>query len=146
MYWAIYKYGYQPYTHPSEALPGNLDLTTKVLNACVALQTWAQKKQTNILLNDDAVSMIDAIIGIAIGLIVLVAVFSLAPVIGFNIDASTSIPAGSQWNATTNPDMTTGNELWTQNSTLLILALMVSILGLVIYSIMRIRDGSTGGQ
>jgi ABC-type Fe3+ transport system permease subunit len=97
-------------------------------------------------LNDDAASMIDAIIGIAIGLIVLVAVFSLAPVIGFNIDASTTIPAGSQWNSTTNPDMTTGNELWTQNSTLLILALMVSILGLVIFSIMRIRDGSTGGQ
>ena len=123
-----------------------LDLATKALNACVALQTWAQKKQTNILLNDDAASMIDAIIGIAIGLIVLVAVFSLAPVIGFNIDESTTIPAGSVWNATTNPDMTTGNELWTQNSTLLILALMVSILGLVIYSIMRIRDGSTGGQ
>jgi len=116
-----------------------LEVTKTVLNACVALKTRAKEKQNEILLNDDAIGMIDAVIGMAIGLIVLVAVFSIAPVVGSNIDASVTIPASSQWNSTTNADMTTGVEIWTQNSALLILAVMVSILSLVIFAIMRIR-------
>ena len=90
-------------------------------------------------LNDEGVSMIDGAIGVSIGLIVLVAIFSIAPLIGSSIDTSTTIPAGSQWNATTNTDLTTGVDLWTQNASLLALAVMVSILSLVIYSIMAIR-------
>jgi len=90
-------------------------------------------------LTDDGVSMIDGAIGVAIGLIVLVAIFSIAPVIGSNIDQSTTIAAASQWNSTTNTDLTTGVDLWQQNSSLLALAVMVSILSLVIFSIMAIR-------
>ncbi|EJG06658.1 hypothetical protein Metli_0694 [Methanofollis liminatans DSM 4140] len=116
-----------------------METAKTVLTALVAIKARAIEKQNAILLNDDAVGMIDAVIGMAIGLIVLVAVFSIAPVIGSNIDSSVTIPAGSQWNSTTNADMTTGVEIWTQNSALLILAVMVSILSLVIFSIMRIR-------
>jgi hypothetical protein len=116
-----------------------------VLRACVSLKAWAEAKQRSILLNDDGFGMIDAVTGTAIGIITLVAVFSIAPVIGFNIDNSVSIPATSQWNSTTNADMTTGAEIWTQTSSLLILAVMVSILSLVIFAIMRMRPAQ-GGQ
>lgn len=134
-----------PYPSISEALTDTVDVTEKVVRALVTIKTKAIEKQNDILLNDEAVGMIDAVIGIAIGLIVLVAVFSIAPVIGSNIDSSVTIPATSQWNATTNADMVTGVEIWTQNSALLILAVMVSILSLVIFAIMKINGGQ-GGQ
>lgn len=134
-----------PYPSISEALTDTVDVTEKVVRALVTIKTKAIEKQNDILLNDEAVGMIDAVIGIAIGLIVLVAVFSIAPVIGSNIDSSVTIPATSQWNATTNSDMVTGVEIWTQNSALLILAVMVSILSLVIFAIMKINGGQ-GGQ
>lgn len=47
-------------------------------------------------LNDEGVSMIDGAIGVAIGLIVLVAIFSLAPVIGSAIDSSITLPGNTQ--------------------------------------------------
>ena len=90
-------------------------------------------------LTDDGVSMIDGAIGVAIGLIVLVAIFSIAPIIGSNIDASTTIGGASQWNSTTNEDLTTGSDLWIQNSSLLGLVVMVFVLSIVISSIMKIR-------
>lgn len=120
-----------------------MDPLKHVLVAALAMKAWAEEKYTKIALNDEGVSMIDAAIGIAIGLIVLVAVFSLAPVIGSNIDSSVNVPAGSQWNATENTDMITGDSLWTQNAGLLALAVMVSILSLVIFSIMAIRNRGT---
>jgi len=96
-------------------------------------------------LNDKGTLMLDSLqpietaIGVAIGLIVVVAIYTIAPIIGSNIDASTTIAAASQWNSTTNTDLTTGVDLWTQNASLLALAIMVSILSLIIFSIMSIR-------
>ena len=89
--------------------------------------------------------MIDVAVTMAIGLIVLVAVFSIAPLIGSNIDSASTVPPGSQWNATENTEITTGVEIWEQNAGLLILAVMVSILSLIIWAIMRVR-GNTGGS
>lgn len=117
----------------------------KLLNICTSVKGWAETKQENLFFrNDSGVSMIDAAISLAVGLIVLVAVFSLAPLIGSNLDMAGQVPPGSQWNTTENADLPTGVEVWEQNATLLILAVMVSILSLVIWSIMRVR-GDTGG-
>ena len=109
------------------------------------MKGWAETKQENLFFrNDSGVSMIDAAISLAVGLIVLVAVFSLAPLIGSNLDMAGQVPPGSQWNITENPSIPTGVSVWEQNATLLVLAVMVSILSLVIWSIMRVR-GDTGG-
>jgi len=80
------------------------------------------------LLNDKGNMMLDGVIVIGIGLIVLVAIFSIAPIIGSSIDESTVIVATSDWNATTNTDLTTGVNLWGQCASLLFLIVMISII------------------
>ncbi|MDD2258181.1 MAG: hypothetical protein PHN91_03350 [Patescibacteria group bacterium] len=111
------------------------------LNALIACKAWAEKKQFNLICNDDAVSTMDYLVGVAISVIVLVAVFSLAPVIGSNIDASASVPPGSAWNATENTDMKTGAGIWTQFGGLIILVGLISLLSVAIWAIMRLRGG-----
>lgn len=120
----------------------------KSLKFCTALKEWAEETQKNLFsrrMNESGATMIDVAVTMAIGLIVLVAVYSLAPLIGSNIDGAASIPSGSQWNATENTDIPTGVGIWEQNAGLLILAVMVSILSLIIWAIMRVR-GDSGGS
>ena len=121
----------------------------KLLNVCTALKERAEETQKNLFsrrMNESGNTMIDVAVTMAIGLIVLVAVFSLAPLIGSNIDGAASVPAGSEWNATENPDIPTGVGIWEQNAGLLMLAVMVSILSMIIWAIMRVRgSGGSGG-
>ena len=121
----------------------------KPLKICTALKEWAEETQKKLFsrrMNESGATMIDVAVTMAIGLIVLVAVFSLAPLIGSNIDGAASIPSGSQWNATENTDIPTGVGIWEQNAGLLMLAVMVSILSMVIWAIMRVRGaGESGG-
>ena len=121
----------------------------KSLKFCTALKEWAEETQKNLFsrrMNESGATMIDVAVTMAIGLIVLVAVFSLAPLIGSNIDSAATIPSGSQWNATENTDIPTGVGIWEQNAGLLMLAVMVSILSMVIWAIMRVRGaGESGG-
>jgi len=121
----------------------------KSLKFCTALKEWAEEMQKNLFsrrMNESGGTMIDVAVTMAIGLIVLVAVYSLAPLIGSNIDSAATIPAGSQSNATENTDIPTGVGIWEQNAGLLMLAVMVSILAMIIWAIMRIRgDSGSGG-
>lgn len=123
----------------------------KSLKFCTALKEWAEETQKNLFsrrMNESGDTMIDVAVTMAIGLIVLVAVFSIAPLIGSNIDSASSVPADSQWNSTTNPDIPTGVGIWEQNAGLLMLAVMVSILSMIIWAIMRVKgnSGSGGGS
>ena len=123
----------------------------KSLKFCTALKEWAEETQKNLFsrrMNESGDTMIDVAVTMAIGLIVLVAVFSLAPLIGSSIDSASSVPTDSQWNATTNPDIPTGVSIWEQNAGLLMLAVMVSILSMIIWAIMRVKgdSGSGGGS
>lgn len=121
----------------------------KPLKTCIALKEWAEETQKNLFsrrLDESGTTMIDVAVTMAIGLIVLVAIFSLAPLIGSNIDSASSVPAESQWNSTTNENIPTGVGIWEQNAGLLMLAVMVSILSMIIWAIMRIRgSGGSGG-
>jgi Flp pilus assembly pilin Flp len=121
----------------------------KSLKFCTALKEWAEEAQKNLFsrrLDESGTTMIDVAVTMAIGLIVLVAIFSLAPLIGSNIDSASAVPAESQWNSTTNENIPTGVGIWEQNAGLLMLAVMVSILSMIIWAIMRIRgSGGSGG-
>lgn len=134
--------------HPSEVIKNTL--LEKPLKTCTALKQWAEEAQKNLFsrrMNESGNTMIDVAVAMAIGLIVLVAVYSLAPLIGSNIDSAATVPPDSEWNATVNTDIPTGVGIWEQNAGLLILAVMVSILSLIIWAIMRIQGskGSGGG-
>ena len=132
--------------HPSEVIKNTL--LEKPLKTCTALKQWAEEAQKNLFsrrMNESGNTMIDVAVTMAIGLIVLVAVYSLAPLIGSEIDSAATVPPDSQWNATVNTEIPTGVEIWEQNAGLLILAVMVSILSLIIWAIMRVR-GNSGGS
>ena len=132
--------------HPSEVIKNTL--LEKPLKTCTALKEWAEEAQKNLFsrrMNESGNTMIDVAVTMAIGLIVLVAVYSLAPLIGSNIDSAATVPPDSEWNATVNTDIPTGVEIWEQNAGLLMLAVMVSILAMIIWAIMRIRGTGGGG-
>jgi hypothetical protein len=132
--------------HPSEVIKNTM--LEKPLKTCIALKEWAEEAQKNLFsrrMNESGNTMIDVAVTMAIGLIVLVAVYSIAPLIGSNIDSASTVPPGSQWNATENTDIPTGVGIWEQNAGLLILAVMVSILSLIIWAIMRVRGTGGGG-
>ena len=55
------------------------------------------------------VNPMNLIIAIAIGILTLIAVFSVIPVVGGSIDnAMPDVGADSDWNTTTNPDLPSG--------------------------------------
>ncbi|MDD5049994.1 MAG: hypothetical protein PHH09_13800 [Methanoregulaceae archaeon] len=73
------------------------------------------------------------IIAIAIGILTLIAVFSVIPVVGGSIDnAMPALEEGSEWNTTTNTDLPSGASMWTQLGPLLVLAVLALVIGLVI--------------
>ena len=70
------------------------------------------------------------IIAIAIGILTLIAVFSVIPVVGGSIDnAMPSLDENSSW---ADPDLPSGATMWTQIGPLLVLAVLAMVIGLVI--------------
>ena len=80
----------------------------------------------------------DMVVGVAVGLIVLAAVFSLAPLIGHKIDSAIDIPANSTWNSSSIPS---GVNIWSDNASLLGLVVLVIIIGLAIFYIRNMGGG-----
>lgn len=76
-----------------------------------------------------SMSTMDIVIASAIGLLVLVAVYQMAPMLGDSIDSATDINATSDWAA---DEIPTGVDVWTENANLLLLVVLVSLLGLAI--------------
>ncbi len=74
-------------------------------------------------------STMDIVIASAIGLLVLVAIFQMAPMLGDSIDGATNLSVNSSWAA---DDVPTGVDVWTENASLLLLVVLVSLLGLAI--------------
>jgi len=102
------------------------------------------------MLNDTKAQMdsgvMDLVIAFAIGLLVLVAVFQLAPVVGDKISTATVIEAGSDWNSTENTNIPTGVQVWTDNAELLLIVVLVVIVGLAILYIRGLQGaGGMGG-
>ena len=102
------------------------------------------KSATKIFSKDTkAQGMFLGIIMMAGGLIALVAIFSIAPLIGHSIDAAIDVPSGSDWNTTEHSEIPQGIDLWQDNAPLLALVVTVTILVMVIGAIMSF--GAIGG-
>jgi len=102
--------------------------------------------RSSMMLTDNTAQMgtMELVIAVAIGLIVLAAVFSLAPVIGDKIDSSVDVPAGSSWNTTENANIPTGVDIWSDNASLISLVVLVMIISLAIFYIRRMGGGGGG--
>ncbi len=94
--------------------------------------------------NKAQMGTMELVIAVAIGLIVLAAVFSLAPVIGDKIDNSITVSADSEWNSTENANLPTGVDIWKDNASLISLVVLVMIISLAIFYIRRMGGGGGG--
>ena len=96
---------------------------------------------------------IESLIPAVVVITVLVVLFAIIPVIGYNIDSSWTPPAigqaGNQWNGTTYgaraDSMTNGSELWQTNSPLMALAVLIGIIFTAISMLIRGGGKLNGG-
>ena len=76
------------------------------------------------------------------GAIVLIAYFSIIPLIGYNLDSAVVIPAGSDWNASEHPGrIVTGADLWSSLGPIAKTAAIVSGIAAMIMIIMTMAGG-----
>lgn len=74
-------------------------------------------------------NMMGPLVGIAIGALILIAVFMFAPMVGGTIeDAMPAMGADSNWNTTNNADLPDGAETWTTISSLLVLCAIIVVI------------------
>ena len=76
----------------------------------------------------------------AIGIMVLVIIFGVIPMVGEKMDDVQDIASGSNWNYTTNDDIVRGSDLWSDTGGMIVLAAIISIVGVVIVAVMRFRN------
>lgn len=104
-------------------------------------------EQLKKLLKDNRAGIED-LIPAAIVITVLIVLFSVIPIIGYNVDTSVTIPTtgtGSGWNSVTNTQITNGTELWQTNSPLLSLAVLIGIIFTAIGMLLTSGGKISGG-
>lgn len=82
-------------------------------------------------LKDDEDAMIPplviGLIGLALGALIIAVVFQIAPMVGSEVESAVTIPAASQWNATTNTAIPTGYGVWEKTSMIGVAVLIVIV-------------------
>jgi len=82
----------------------------------------------------------DKLVAAAIGALILVVIFSVVPMIGSEVDDATGdLAADSPWNSTTNTDIATGADLWGSVGSMISLAAVIIIVGVVLGAIMYFK-------
>jgi len=77
------------------------------------------------------------LVGFSIGALILVVIFAIVPLVGSQVDAATGdLAADSEWNATYNTDLATGSGLWEDVGSMISLAAVILVIGVVIGAIM----------
>ena len=75
----------------------------------------------------------------AIGIMILVIIFGVIPMVGEKMDDVQDLGATSQWNDSVNADIVTGAELWADTGGMIVLAAIISVVGVVIVAVMAFR-------
>lgn len=73
-----------------------------------------------------------SLVAISIGILILAIVFTIGPVVGYNVEASVTIPSTSEWNSNANAGILNGSELWEQDTPLLGSAAIVVVAAVII--------------
>ena len=74
-----------------------------------------------------------------LGVVLLIVLYGIVPMIGYQIDDSVTIDASSQWNSTTNADIPTGYAFWTTISGFITLSALMLFVGGFIGTLKGIR-------
>jgi len=76
----------------------------------------------------------------SIGIMVLVIIFGVIPMVGEKMDDVQDIATNSSWNNSYNSDIVRGSDLWSDTGGMIVLAAIISIVGVVIAAVMRFRN------
>lgn len=97
-------------------------------------------KKLKSLICDTKANTVLMLVSIAVAILTLAVIFTIGPVVGYNVDSAISIPAtsGSGWNSTTNTAITNGSEMWSQNTPMLAVAALIAIVGVIIAILMGV--------
>jgi hypothetical protein len=78
----------------------------------------------------------------ALGILTLIVIVSIVPLVGNSIDSATSIPAGSDWNATENTDIPTGAGMWGTLGPFIQLAAIILIVAGFLTTLRGLKGGN----
>ena len=78
------------------------------------------------------------LVGIAVAVLVLAVIFTVGPLVGYNVESAVTIPATSMWNSASNTAITNGSEMWQQNTPMLAVAALIAIVGVIIAILMGV--------
>ena len=78
------------------------------------------------------VGIVMGLVTVAIGILILAIVLTIGPVVGYNVQNSITVPAGTAWDTNTNTAILNGSEVWAQNTPLLGSAAIVVIASIII--------------
>ena len=78
----------------------------------------------------------------AIGIMILVIIFGVIPMVGEKMDNVQDITPGSEWEHANNTDIVRGSDLWGDTGGMIVLAAIISIVGVVIGGVMAFRRKS----
>ena len=85
----------------------------------------------------DEKAQIGQLITIAVIAAVLVVLFVVIPVIGYNTESSVTIPTTSMWNSVSNTAIANGSELWQTNSPMISVGLLIGVISVIIGLLVR---------
>jgi hypothetical protein len=91
----------------------------------------------NIIKNKDANTVL-LLVGIAVAILVLAVIFTVGPLVGYNVESAVTIPTTSSWSSASNTAITNGSEMWAQNTPMLAVAALISIVGIIIAILMGV--------
>ena len=133
------------YLRRSEINPLNSFVTMMYVGLMAMSDNLAMNRESKVSLglNEDG-SVMQAVVSVTVSLIVMVALFYVAPMVGSSMETATSIPPGSSWNSTENADLVTGAEIWGENSNILSMAPMIVVISLIIGALTWMGMGRTG--
>jgi len=95
-------------------------------------------KKLKSLIPDTKGNTVLLLVGIAVAILVLAVIFTVGPLVGYNVESAVTIPTTSMWNSDTNDAITNGSEMWAQNTPMLAVAALIAIVGVIIAILMGV--------
>ncbi len=94
-------------------------------------EKFMRKKAAEIMAikNEDAAISggMGALVVVGIGTLILAVVFTIAPLIGSEVEGAADVPADSQWNSSVNPDIPTGVSIWEKTKIIRVAVIIIVV-------------------
>lgn len=106
----------------------------------MSIKSWiSEHGSIDLRENSDGQAGIMALVGIAIGVMILAVVYIIMPLVGSELDQAVTLPADSQWNASVNTDIETGYDLWGSVGGIITVAAIIVVVAVFLKILVGLR-------